>query len=329
MDEETRIKEVLREQPLGMNIKEIAGVIHMSRNSTAKYLDVLTATGQLDVRQIGNAKLYYLSHRVAIQNILQLTHEMIVMLDRHMRITQASESFATFIGCAPDRVLGIRLSRLPVPLLSDTEETDLSALLNGGPPWTKEIRLVKNGSPVYLAGRFTSVIFDGGDFGIAVMFENITEQRRAEIALRENERFLNNILQVSPTPQFFIDRNHKILFWNRALEILTRLRTEDMTGTNLHWKAFYPEPRPCLADILLDRDAARSGQQQGKEGTMPPNPDTGESTEFFPAFGPGGKWLRCTATVMRDTSGAVTGVMETIEDVTGQKQREFQVKSGS
>jgi PAS domain-containing protein len=62
---------------------------------------------------------------------------------------------------------------------------------------------------------------------------------------------------------------------------------------------------------------------------MPPNPDTGESTEFFPAFGPGGKWLRCTATVMRDTSGAVTGVMETLEDVTGQKQREFQVRSGS
>jgi signal transduction histidine kinase len=32
---------------------------------------------------------------------------------------------------------------------------------------------------------------------------------------------------------------------------------------------------------------------------------------------------------MRDTSGAVTGVMETLEDVTGQKQREFQVRSGS
>jgi len=63
-DEEARIREVLREQPLGMNIKEIAGAVGLSRNSAAKYLDVLAATGHLEVRQIGNAKLYYLSRRV-------------------------------------------------------------------------------------------------------------------------------------------------------------------------------------------------------------------------------------------------------------------------
>ena len=301
----------------------------MSRNSTAKYLDVLTATGHLDIRQIGNAKLYYLSPRVPIQNILRLTHEMIVMLDRHLRIVQASDSFATFTGCGRDRVLGTRLSRLPVPLLSEKEETELSALLNGGPAWVKEIRVVKNGDPVYLAARFTSVVFDGGDTGISVMVENVTEQRRAEIALMEKERFLFNVLQVSPTPQFFIDRNHKILFWNRALEIMTGFRTEDMTGTNLHWKAFYPEPRPCLADILLERDKTQSGQRQGKEDTILLNPDTGESTEFFPALGGDGTWLRCTATVMRDTGGAVTGVLEILEDVTEKKQREFQVRPGS
>jgi predicted ArsR family transcriptional regulator len=42
-DEETKIKEVLQKQPLGMNIKEIAGAVGMSRNSVAKYLDVLAA----------------------------------------------------------------------------------------------------------------------------------------------------------------------------------------------------------------------------------------------------------------------------------------------
>lgn len=73
----------------------------------------------------------------------------------------------------------------------------------------------------------------------------------------ENERFLFSVLQVSPTPGFLIDRNHKLVFWNRALDIITKLKSEDMIGTNHHWKAFFPEPLPCLADVLLDGDEAR------------------------------------------------------------------------
>jgi PAS domain-containing protein len=146
----------------------------------------------------------------------------------------------------------------------------------------------------------------------------------------ENERFLFNVLQVSPTPKFFIDRNHKVVFWNRALEIMTKLRAEDMMGTNLQWKAFYSEPRPCLVDVLLDGDPARFGELYGNKGTAPQNLENScETTEFFPALGPGGKWLRCTATVIRDSHGNLTGAMETFEDVTGAKQREFQIDAGT
>jgi PAS domain S-box-containing protein len=255
---------------------------------------------------------------------------MIAMLDGSMRIVQSSDSFTAFTGCARDQVLGCRLSRLSVPVLSEKEETELSVLLNGGTAWTKEIRLVKNGSPVYLAARFVPVVFDGGSPGITVMFENITEQRRAEIALMENERFLFNVLQVSPTPKFLIDRNHKLVFWNRALEIMTKLKSEDMVGTNLQWKAFYPEPRPCLADVLVDGDAARFEELYGNKGKTPQNlENTCEFTEFFPALGPSGKWLRCTATLLRDSHGNLTGAMESLEDVTGVKQREFRVESGN
>ncbi len=329
-DEEARIRAVLREQPLGMNIKEIARAVGMSRNSAAKYLDVLAATGHLDVRQIGNAKLYYLSRRVPVQNILQLTREMIVMLDNSLRIVQASDSFIAFTGSSREQVVGSRLSRLTLPVLSEKEESSLSVLLTGGPAWTKEIRLVKNGNPVYLSARFVPVAFEEGNPGITVMFENITEQRRAEIALMENERFLFNVLQVSPTPKFLIDRNHKVVFWNRALEIMTKLRAEDIVGTNLQWKAFYAEPRPCLADILLDGDSALLSQLYGKEfPLLPTSEDTFESTEFFPTLGTGGKWLHCTATVIRDSHGNLTGAMETLEDVTETKQREFRVDTGT
>jgi PAS domain-containing protein len=103
-----------------------------------------------------------------------------------------------------------------------------------------------------------------------------------------------------------------------------------MMGTTLQWKAFYPGPRPCLADALLDGDTAEAGEQPGNEGKIPPDTENArESTEFFPALGHGGKWLRCTATLLRDSHGNLTGAMETLEDITDIKQREFQVDPGT
>jgi PAS domain S-box-containing protein len=318
MDEEVKIMDLIRDHPLGMNIKEIAGSVCMSRNSAAKYLEVLTATGHLEVRQIGNAKLYYLSNRVPVRNILKLTKEMIVILDRHMRIVQSSDSFTDFIGSAEEQVLGSRLSRLAVPVLSEKEESDLAVVLHGGPALTREIRLEKSGTPVYLATRFIPVVLDGGDPGVTGLFANITEQRQAQLALMEHERTLSAILRLSPTPTFLIDRNHKIVLWNRALEIMTKINAGDIIGKSFPWEAFYTEERPCLADILLDRDAARFEQLYGNEDRISHIPEnTRETTEFFPALGTNGTWLRCTATVIRDSCKNPTGAIEMLNDVTG------------
>jgi len=247
-----------------------------------------------------------------------------------MRIVQSSDSFADFIGSAQDQVLGSRLSRLAVPVLSEKEEAELAALLHGGPAWAREIRLEKTGTPVYLATRLISVVLDGGDPGVTVLFANITEQRQAQLALMENERFLSTVLQLSPTPTFFIDRNHKIVLWNRALEIMTKINAEEMVGTSSPWMAFYTEERPCLADILPDGDASRFERLYGNQGRISHNSEiTWETTGFFPALGKGGTWLCCTATVMRDSCGNHTGAIEMLEDVTGAKQHVSHVDPGA
>jgi len=49
-------------------------------------------------RRVGNAKLYHLSRRVPLDAVINRGREMIVLLDRNLRIVQASESFITFTG---------------------------------------------------------------------------------------------------------------------------------------------------------------------------------------------------------------------------------------
>jgi PAS domain S-box-containing protein len=42
------------------------------------------------------------------------------------------------------------------------------------------------------------------------------------------------------------------VIWNKACEQLTGLKAQEMIGSDQHWRGFYTEKRPCLADLLLD-----------------------------------------------------------------------------
>lgn len=326
-DETTRIRAVLRDHPQGLSIKEIAAEVGMSRNSVAKYLDVLTATGQLELRHVGNAKLFTLSQRVPVDNIINYASELIIVLDRTLRIIEASDSLCLFARAPRETILRTRLSAPPTLILTVEEENELPALVGGGLSWKKQIRLVRGADEIFLDGRFIPTMLRNGDPGITLILEDTTQRRRAERAMQERDRLLHTIFQIPSVPRFFIDRNHKVVFWDRALEIMTGIKSEDIVGTDQQWRCFYPEKRPCLADLLVEGDLARIPELYGPACITSPSGDRAyELTAFFPHAGNGGRWLHVTASVMRDTAGNLTGAMETLEDVTEKKQREFVVE---
>ena len=74
---------------------------------------------------------------------------------------------------------------------------------------------------------------------IAELEKSETERKRAEEALRESEQRLSNILHGSPIPAFVITKDHKVMYWNKALEEMSGIKAEELIGTNEHWKAFY------------------------------------------------------------------------------------------
>ena len=326
-DEVTRIRSVLKEHTMGLSIKEISAAVSMSRNSVAKYLEVLTVSGQLELRHVGNAKLYTLSRRVPVGNLLDHAGELIIILDNDLRIVQASDSFCGFTGLPRAKILNARLSTLPAPLLSAEEERDLLILLHGGPTLKKEIRAVRNGDEVFFHGRFIPALLESGVAGVTLLLEDITDRIRAERATLERDRLLHTIFHIPTTPQFYIDRNHKVVFWDRALELLTGIKAEEMVGTHDHWRAFYSRERPCLADLVIEGNRAKIAELYA--GSRPMVPDAEgryEYTGFFSDLIRGGKWLHITAMPVRDAAGNLTGAMETVEDVTEKKSREFVVQ---
>lgn len=129
-------------------------------------------------------------------------------------------------------------------------------------------------------------------------------------------------------PQFIIDKNHKIVFWNKALEKISNLKAEDMIGTNQHWKAFYEHERPCMADILIDNQVDKLQKlYEGKIKQFDLVDGIYEATDYFPNLGKDGVWLQFTASLIKDDSGEILAAIETLENVTDIKKNEETLKS--
>ena len=152
---------------------------------------------------------------------------------------------------------------------------------------------------------------------LATTASQVIQTGMAEQALQESEARLSSILQGSPVLQFVIDGNHRVISWNTALEEYSGIRAADIIGTDMQWRAFYPEKRPVLADLLVDGDTdAVNEWYTGKFKKSRYIEGAYEVTDFFPGMGSSGTWLSFTAAPIRDAGGRIIGAVETLEDVT-------------
>ncbi len=160
-------------------------------------------------------------------------------------------------------------------------------------------------------------------------FDPIILKNTIELALfkHEMEQKLKEIVYGSPIPQFVLDKNHRVIYWNKALEKHSGIKSDEVIGTTNHWKAFYNEKRPCMADLLLDDSSGSLSQwYSGKFKTSELLDEAYEATDFFPKLGNGGKWLYFTATTIKNSRGEIIGALETLEDVTARKVAEMELK---
>lgn len=134
----------------------------------------------------------------------------------------------------------------------------------------------------------------------------------------------DRLLDSSPIPTFVLRRDHRILHWNHALAAISGLPAEHMIGTERQWAAFYQGPRPVLADLVMEDDAAaRIGAFYGDKATPSSLIDGAyEAEDFFPGLVDAGRWLYFTAVPLRDADGAIAGAMETLQDVSARRQAE-------
>jgi PAS domain S-box-containing protein len=181
----------------------------------------------------------------------------------------------------------------------------------------------KDGTPLIISTSSHLLSDDAGKVtGVEGILRDITAQKTAEAGLDKSHRFRESIVQGSPVPTFVIDKDHRVISWNRALEEYSGIPAADVLGVPNAWKAFYQVDRPCLADLIV---SARTDEiarlYRGKYAPSCLIEGAYEATDFFPRM-KGGTWLFFTAAPIRDLDGTVIGAVEVLQDVTAIKKRE-------
>ena len=145
--------------------------------------------------------------------------------------------------------------------------------------------------------------------------------REAGLVIKNSEQRLADIIDFFPDATFVIDQTGLVISWNRAMEVLTGVKAEEILGKGDHEYAlpFYGIRRPLLIDLVLEP----VNEDVKKYYTFQRDGEAIVAEIYIPTFKPGGVYLWGKASPIYDTEGNLAGAIESIRDITKRKTAEI------
>jgi PAS domain S-box-containing protein len=161
-----------------------------------------------------------------------------------------------------------------------------------------------------------------GSSRVIASFAQISDERSPEDTDEFDLMQMSGVIHNIPDATFAIDRNGRVIAWNRALEELTGIVAADILGKGgfEYSLPFFHNRRPMIADLIFAPDLEI--EKQGYTGIQ----WTGNSLSAeAPATGSDGRFLiiREIASPIFNKNGELSGAIESIADITALTQREI------
>ncbi len=248
-----RINKILKFKPRGMSISEIAHQLHMNRNSVAKYLEILLMNGEVEAKKLGTSKVYTVSQRVPVSGWISFSSDMITIINPEGQVLQANDQFLKFCNKTSEEIIGKHVKDLQNPLFYEVPLDNFLKESHEKKTEYFEISIDHNGCKHYFRGKLVPIIFDDGNEGILIIFEDISDHKHAEMALAEREKQYRTVIENIQDVYYRSDKDGNLIMASPSLaSMLGYDSLDECLGKNIadvfYWE---PEKRKPFLDTIF------------------------------------------------------------------------------
>jgi PAS domain S-box-containing protein len=221
------------------------------------------------------------------------------------KIIDVNPAAVRLAGTAVNDLLGRKLGEFPELLKTPLAESCLDAYRARE---ARNLGEIAYGDKRVRQGIYSLQVFPlSGDF-LGVVFENITDRKRSEQAMRESEERFRLLIQgVQEYALFQLDPLGHVVSWNAGAERVKGYRKEEILGK--HFSVFYPE------EDLLDGKPQRSLEEAVKRGQF--------EDEGWRVRKDGSRfWANAVVTALRTSEGNLRGFAKLTRDMSERRERE-------
>jgi PAS domain S-box-containing protein len=255
-EELVRIKEILKGSPHGMSVTEIARALGKNKHSAGRYLDILHASGNVEMRTYGKAKVFSLSSRIPLDTLLGFAGDLILVLDKDLRVTRINDQFLSLIKKPREDIIGKNISYLPFSdHAAELLLTQVNNALKTGVP-DRDIKISVNGNDLFFRLKTIPTVFEGGGQGITVFLEDNTAQKKAETALQSSEEQFR-LMAENIRDGILIKENNRVAFANKRVEEIFGYTLEELRGMS-PFSLAAPEDRERMEKTIEDFAGSRT-----------------------------------------------------------------------
>jgi len=206
--------------------------------------------GKLAELEMSQAKIF-------LERSLESTPDGVILFDEKGRFSYVNPALLNWMGRREEEFLGKKLTEVSPPALSPEDTKMIAARIQERihsevPVTSKELNLIRaDGGLIPVSYSAASVRNpSGGVQGEVVFLKNLSEQKKAEEALKKEQDFNTTIVQATPLFFVAIDASGKVLLMNPAMLKTLGYTEEQVKGLD-YLSNFVPEAnREMLSEVF-------------------------------------------------------------------------------
>lgn len=310
----------LDRHPARLRAKD-GSIRHVLITSNSRFEDsrfVSTRCFTIDVTELHQSERARRESDERLAATYEAAHVGIAEVDESGRYVRVNDALCGILGRSREQLLASDLLEITHPDDRERESEQYQRQVSGElPSYSTAKRAMRpDGGVVHVEVSSSSVTDQEGRFRYGVrVLQDVTEQRRLQRQIEENERRLRDLLEVLPAAIYTTDAEGRVTFYNdAAVELAGRTPVLGSDSWCVTWKLYWPDGTPLPHDQCPMAVALRENRPVRGEEAVAERPD-GTRVAFIPY-----------PTPLRDADGRLVGAINMLVDISDRKEAEVRQK---